>query len=89
MRADGVRGGTKMQGGRPREFNNPDAARGTPLPVLIRDYERRLIAGALAAAYGSQKRAAAALGVRPTTLSMKMKRLGLRAGRPTGSDERC
>ncbi len=73
-----------MDHGAPHEFNSPDvAARGTPLPLLVREYEKRLIAGALAASHGSQKRAAAALGLLPTTLNMKMKRLGLRApGRP-------
>ena len=63
----------------PDEFKLPDA-RDRSLPLLVRDYEKRLIAGALAATHGSQKHAAAALGVLPTTLSMKMKRLGLRPG---------
>jgi DNA-binding NtrC family response regulator len=69
-----------MEHGAPNEFNSPDVlARGLPLPALVREYEKRLIAGALAASQGSQKRAAAALGLLPTTLNMKMKRLGLRA----------
>ncbi len=78
-----------MDGRAPNEFNSPDVpARGMPLPALVREYERRLIAGALAASHGSQKLAAAALGLLPTTLNMKMKRLGLRAtSRPLG--ERC
>jgi DNA-binding NtrC family response regulator len=80
-----------MEHGAPNEFNSPDVpARGAPLPVLVREYEKRLIAGALAAAHGSQRRAAAVLGVLPTTLNMKMKRLGLRAtGRPGASSEIC
>ena len=48
------------------------------LPVQLQDYERRLIVEALVACKGHQRRAAQALGLLPTTLSMKMKRLGLR-----------
>jgi DNA-binding NtrC family response regulator len=40
-------------------------------------YERRLIEEALRATGGNQRRAAQALGVLPTTLHEKMKRLGL------------
>jgi len=40
-------------------------------------YERRLIDEALRATGGNQRRAAQALGVLPTTLHEKMKRLGL------------
>jgi two-component system response regulator HydG len=44
----------------------------------LRDaYERRLIEEALRASGGNQRRAAHALGVLPTTLHEKMKRLGL------------
>ena len=57
---------------------------GGSLPILLRDYEKRLIVEALVASKGSQRRAARALGVSPTTLSMKMLRLGLR-GEPEGS----
>jgi DNA-binding NtrC family response regulator len=42
-------------------------------------YERGLITAALAAAGGNQRRAARQLGILPTTLHEKMKRLGLRA----------
>ena len=48
------------------------------LRELMTDYERRLILAALDAAGGNQRRAAAALGVLPSTLSEKLKRLGLR-----------
>ena len=44
---------------------------------LVDAYERRLIEEALRASGGNQRRAAAALGVLPTTLHEKMKRLGL------------
>jgi DNA-binding NtrC family response regulator len=48
---------------------------------LVDAYERRLIEDALRATGGNQRRAARALGVLPTTLHEKMKRLGL-ARRP-------
>ncbi len=51
---------------------------GTDLKTLVERYERQLIQAALAAAAGNQRRAAAALGLLPTTLHEKMKRLGLR-----------
>ena len=41
-------------------------------------YERQLIERALQAYGGHQRRAARALGLRPTTLNEKMKRFGLR-----------
>lgn len=47
------------------------------LKTLVSDYERQLIESALSAASGNQRRAAYALGVLPTTLHEKMKRLGL------------
>lgn len=47
------------------------------LKDLVADYERQLIETALSANSGNQRRAAAALGVLPTTLHEKMKRLGL------------
>jgi DNA-binding NtrC family response regulator len=49
------------------------------LRELLEDYERSLIISALNAADSNQRRAAAALGVLPSTLCEKMKRLGLRA----------
>jgi DNA-binding NtrC family response regulator len=49
------------------------------LKTLLDEYERSLILSALAAAGGHQRRAASALGLLPSTLSEKMKRLGLRA----------
>ncbi len=47
------------------------------LKHLVAEYERQLIESALSAHAGNQRRAAAALGVLPTTLHEKMKRLGL------------
>ena len=59
------------------------SARG--LKSLMEDYERTLITAALAEAGGHQRRAAASLGLLPTTLCEKMKRLGLRE-RSAGPD---
>jgi len=52
------------------------------LKNLVEAYERHVIEDALRASHGNQRRAARALGVLPTTLHEKMKRLGLlrRAG---------
>jgi hypothetical protein len=50
------------------------------LREAVHDYERRLILHALAIAGGQQRRAAAVLGVLPTTLNEKMARLGIRGG---------
>ena len=47
------------------------------LKALVAAYERQLIESALAASEGNQRRAAASLGLLPTTLHEKMKRLGL------------
>ncbi len=47
------------------------------LKALLDSYERQLIETALVATHGNQRRAAATLGLLPTTLHEKMKRLGL------------
>ncbi len=47
------------------------------LKDMVRAYERELIESALAASSGNQRKAAASLGLLPTTLHEKMKRLGL------------
>lgn len=52
------------------------------LKTLLDEYERHLIERALAASEWNQRRAAAALGVLPTTLHEKMKRLGLNRKAP-------
>ncbi len=53
------------------------------LPIDLKSrllaYERELITAALAETRGNQRRAAQRLGILPTTLHEKMKRLGLRA----------
>jgi DNA-binding NtrC family response regulator len=49
----------------------------TGLKALMEDYERSLIVEALEASGGHQRRTAARLGILPTTLHEKMKRLGL------------
>ena len=54
-----------------------EASLGADLKSLLEAYERQLIQSALDAASWNQRRAATALGVLPTTLHEKMKRLGL------------
>jgi len=57
------------------------------LKSLMRAYERQLIEQALEAAQGNQRRAARVLGLLPTTLHEKMKRLGLTGRRPNGEGD--
>lgn len=75
----GSRGGSGAMDESPKRAN---------LKALLEAYERELIESALAASAGNQRRAAAALGVLPTTLHEKMKRLGLlrRASLSPGSE---
>jgi DNA-binding NtrC family response regulator len=54
-----------------------DMRRSDGLKALVAAYEKQLIESALAACEGNQRRAAASLGLLPTTLHEKMKRLGL------------
>ncbi|HET7291614.1 MAG TPA: helix-turn-helix domain-containing protein [Vicinamibacteria bacterium] len=51
------------------------------LKTLVDDYERQLILEALRASGGQQRRAAASLGVLPSTLHEKMSRLGIPTAR--------
>ena len=75
-----------------RQFPCPGTA--APLDVfpqrglkeLLAEYERSLILTALEASRGHQRRAAAALGVLPSTLCEKMRRLGIRQGGEAGPD---
>jgi DNA-binding NtrC family response regulator len=55
-----------------------EATLGGNLRSRLLAYERQLIERALQAYGGHQRRAARALGLRPTTLNEKMKRFGLR-----------
>jgi DNA-binding NtrC family response regulator len=55
----------------------PESTMGLKSRLLA--YERELITAALAETRGNQRRAAHRLGILPTTLHEKMKRLGLRA----------
>ena len=58
------------------------------LKDMVREFERQLIEAALAASAGNQRRAAASLGLLPTTLHEKMKRLGLlRRGATPGMEQ--
>lgn len=71
-------------------FNLQAAGDRLVLRDILASFERSLIVAALLAAGGSQKRAATALGVLPTTLQEKLKRFGLlderfgRRARPMG-----
>lgn len=47
------------------------------LKTMMAEYERALIVQALIGSAGHQRRAAAILGILPTTLHEKMKRLGI------------
>ncbi len=58
-------------------MNGGNGSAGPGLKALLEDYERSLIREALEAAGGHQRRTAARLGLLPTTLHEKMKRLGL------------
>ena len=61
------------------------AMRGGSLKSLLDTYERQLIETALLVTAGNQRRAAASLGLLPTTLHEKMKRLGLIQRRDLGT----
>lgn len=58
-----------------RILPTPDGRPG--LRHLLDAYERQIIEAALRSRHGNQRRAAADLGLLPTTLHEKMKRLGL------------
>jgi DNA-binding NtrC family response regulator len=55
-----------------------DAETRKDLKTLLEAYERSLILEALAEKGGNQRQAAFALGILPTTLHEKLKRLGIR-----------
>jgi len=60
------------------------------LKTLMEQREREIIRAALAEVGGHQRRAAAALGLLPSTLCEKMKRLGIpgrTAREPEGDDD--
>ena len=68
----------------PREMSQPVAIPGpavladdVPFYDAVSGYERRLIEGALRRTGGVQKQAAELLGLKPTTLNEKIKRLGI------------
>jgi len=53
-------------------------AEGRDLKTLVNEYERQLILSALGATRGHQRRAARCLGISPSSLHEKMKRLGIK-----------
>ena len=58
---------------------NASAEARKDLKTRLEEYERSLILEALRATGGNQRQAAFALGVLPTTLHEKLKRLGIRS----------
>ena len=58
------------------------------LKTLVRAFERRLILAELTRHQWHQRRTAASLGIRPSTLHEKMKRLGIstKPGESTGEE---
>jgi DNA-binding NtrC family response regulator len=54
------------------------AAEARDLKTLVNEYERQLILSALGATRGHQRRAARCLGISPSSLHEKMKRLGIK-----------
>jgi len=80
-----VESGSRARSRRPRPTSDPQAtspeAGASDLAALIEAYERSLILAVLAAVGGRQRSAAELLRILPSTLSEKMKRLGIRAQR--------
>ncbi len=66
-----------MQDKATAENGGSDGAVRSGLKALLEEYEKSLILEALEASGGHQRRTAARLGILPTTLHEKMKRLGL------------
>ena len=61
------------------DVRRPSApAEGRDLKALVNEYERQLILSALGATRGHQRRAARCLGISPSSLHEKMKRLGIK-----------
>jgi DNA-binding NtrC family response regulator len=54
------------------------SAAGPDLKTLVNEYERQLILSALGATRGHQRRAARCLGISPSSLHEKMRRLGIK-----------
>ena len=62
----------------PLEVTAPDISEDMPLRDRVDTYEKEIILAALKRTGGNQKKAAELLAVNPTTLSEKLKRLGIR-----------
>ena len=82
----GVYAAEPLQRGEPMETSPSLRSNGRDLKSLLRAYERQIIQSALAASSGNQRRAARVLGLLPTTLHEKMKRLGLTRRERQGQD---
>jgi DNA-binding NtrC family response regulator len=76
--------GQAIMGGEREDQSRIDARRpstpaeGRDLKNLVNEYERQLILSALGATRGHQRRAARCLGISPSSLHEKMKRLGIK-----------
>jgi two-component system nitrogen regulation response regulator GlnG len=70
---------------RPSSTDGDDDEPAVDFRSRVREYERGLLLAALAATGGNQRRAAAMLGLLPTTLHEKLKRHGL-LPRPRGDE---
>lgn len=75
-----VRGGGGLEPASPPPKEGELLPAGLSLGEAVAAYERRLIREALDRSAGVQRQAARLLGMRPTTLNEKIKRLGLREG---------
>ncbi|MDH3628097.1 MAG: sigma-54 dependent transcriptional regulator [Acidobacteriota bacterium] len=64
--------------GTPGQESSPRLPEGVGLAEAVASFERHMILDALEQSGGVQKKAAARLGLKPTTLNEKLKRLGIR-----------
>jgi DNA-binding NtrC family response regulator len=67
-------------------FGNTSSGDARPsLKARLEEYERSLIEGALTATGGNQRQAARRLGILPTTLHAKIRRLGIERATRSGA----
>ena len=76
--AEAIMAGEREDPGRPDTRRSSTPAEGRDLKTLVNEYERQLILSALGATRGHQRRAARCLGISPSSLHEKMKRLGIK-----------
>ena len=76
--AQAIMAGEREDPGRADTRRASPAPEGRDLKTLVNEYERQLILSALGATRGHQRRAARCLGISPSSLHEKMKRLGIK-----------